>query len=462
MYRTLALNIRSTVFWEELRAIIRQGGPTLLAQIASVGIAIVDTILLGHYGTVDLAAIAVASGLYISVIFALMGIVQSLGSIASHHIGAGDRKAAVAALWQCLWLSQLLGLIGGAILFFSTPVLAISKLEPAVEELVREVLQILALGMPAILANRTFAAFFIAIGRTRILMVISLSQLGLHTILAWSLVWGHLAWPPLGAVGCAISTAIMSVVYLFFAFLYVIRHASIREYAVIAEFDWPRWRAFGDFFRLGLPMGFSNFVEMTSSALISLLAAPLGATVVAGHRVAANLAALLYMVPVGIAAATLARVGRAAGARDWERSKQASLAGAGLAFMVSMTVGLVLVATSKDVAHLFSSNPAVLKVAVLLIPFVVFQQFFDSVQTVFAFSLRGLKITLIPMFAHILCFWGIGLAGGMWLAYREQVGIVGFWLAAVASSLVAALLFGTMLRQAFLQRLSEDRQRIFR
>lgn len=39
--------------------------PMLIAQLASMGMMVIDTVLLGHYGTEDLAAVAVGGGIYI-------------------------------------------------------------------------------------------------------------------------------------------------------------------------------------------------------------------------------------------------------------------------------------------------------------------------------------------------------------------------------------------------------------
>ena len=432
----------------ELGAIVRQATPMLIAQLASVGTMVVDTMLLGHYGAVDLAAIAVGGGLYISVVFALVGVLQSLGPIAAHHIGADARPKAVTALWQALWLSQLLALVSGALLYWPDPLLAMSSLEPAVEARVREVLRIFALGVPTVLAYRTFASFANAIGRTRVLMVLGLTALGLHAVLAWALVEGHLFWPPLGALGCAASTALLSLVSLLGALVYLARRASLREYGVLAGFVGPRWRAFGEFFRLGLPMGFSNFVEISSFTLIALFVAPLGAAVVAGHRIVATLSALIYMIPLAVAVATLARVGQAAGARDWVRCKAAALAGGALAVVVSTLAGALLYVVARPVVRLFTEDPAVLAVAVPLVLYVALYQLFDAAQTVFSYALRGLKVTLAPMLVHLFCFWGVGLGGGAWLAYRSGMGVAGFWVGTIASSLAAALVFGAMLHRA--------------
>ena len=442
----------------ERRAIVHQAVPLLMAQLAAMGMMVIDSVLLGHYGALDLAAIAVGGGIYISVVMALVGILQSLGPIASHHIGAGQPKAAVAAFWQGLWLAVLLAVPGVLLLRSPDVILSLSTLEPAVDAKVREVLRLLAYSIPSALLYRAFASFANALGRSRVLMMVSLSATALHALVAISLVNGYLFWPPLGAAGCAISTGFVNFWCLLMAGLYLAKAKGMRELAVFSHFSWPRWAHFGEFFRLGLPMGLSNFVEITSFTFIALFVAPLGATVVAGHRIVGNLAALAYMIPLSVAIATLSRVGQAAGARDLPRCQCAARAGIRLAMVTSLLVGGLVYVGGPFVVEGFTSDRAVIATALPLLGFVMLYQIFDAWQTVAGYALRGLKVTMTPMLVHIVAFWGIGLAGGWWLAYRHDMGVAGFWLASVMSTVAAALAFAWMLRRAFRLREAEWRQ----
>ncbi len=96
----------------------------------------------------------------------------------------------------------------------------------------------------------------------------------------------------------------------------------------------------------------------------------------------------------------------------------------------------------------YTADPAVSRLAVSLVIYICLYQFFDAIQTVAAHALRGYKITFGPMLVHTLCFWGIGLGGGYWLAFfglgalLPPQGVAGFWQAAVLSNIAAAVLFG--------------------
>src|SRR5262245_30001848 len=96
------------------KALLRLAGPILVAQLAVMGLAVIDTMMAGRLSATDLAAVAVGSSIYVSVYVAFMGILQALTPIAGHHYGAGRYAEIGADLVQALWLSLFLTLIGVA------------------------------------------------------------------------------------------------------------------------------------------------------------------------------------------------------------------------------------------------------------------------------------------------------------------------------------------------------------
>lgn len=441
-----------TTFCEEATAIQKHSLPLLMFQVASIGTTVVDTAILGHYDATELAAIAIAGGVYVSIAFALIGVLQSIGPVVAQHYGAKDDEGAVLALWNGLWLALALSVIGWLLLSFPSPLLSLTRLDSELERRVRAVLQVFAYAMPVILFYRTFAAYFNALGKARVLMAIGLITLPLHAALAWALANGLVFWPPLGAVGCAISTAMMNLFALIIALTYAHRSESIRGYRMLARFTLPRLGILRELLRVGGPMGLSNFVEISSTALVSLIAAPLGPVVIAGHRIIANLAGVLYMVPLSIGVATLSRAGQAVGAGEVARCRSAVRAGFVIATASALLAAALLALAGRSVITVYSADQNVLAVAMTLLPYLALHQIADAVQTIFTFSLRALKITFVPMLVHVLSFWGVGLAGGVWIAFGLHQGIQGFWIATVLSSSVASVLFGLLVRASMKQK----------
>ena len=435
---------------QQSRLILAHATPMLIAQLSSIGMMIIDTALLGHYGATDLAAVAVGGGIYISVVFALAGILQAVAPTVAHLHGGGRAGEFAGALQQAFWLALLLAVPGVLILLYPEPLFALSRIDPAVEDLARDYLSLLALGLPPVLFYRTFHAFCNALGRPRPLLMISIASTVLHGVLAWSLVTGRWGGRPLGALGCGISNAAVGWFSLLGATGYLLCAGALRPYRLLTDWQRPRRRALSVLLRLGLPMGFSNFVEISSFTLMALFIAQLGATVVAGHRIVANLAAICYMLPLALAIATLAQVGHAAGARDWRRAQWSINAGLLLAGVLSALLGLLLWMLAAPLTAAYTDDPAVRAVALSLLGYVALYQVFDAVQTIAAHALRGYKITFVPMLVHVVCFWGVGLFGGWWLAFHASrpMGAAGFWLASLLGLALASMLLGALLRHA--------------
>lgn len=419
----------------------------LIAQLASMGMMVIDTVLLGHYGTEDLAAAAVGSGIYVAVVFALTGVLQAISPTVSHLKGAGRDTEIANALHQCFWLALILAVPGVLFLLHPDALLSLSDIELGVEAKTRAYLALLAWGLPPALFYRTFYAFCNALGQPRPLMLISLGCTLLHCLLAWWLVTGAGGGEGRGVLGCGISNVLAGWFALVCGAVFMLRGKALAAFGLMHRWRLPHPRTMLELVRLGLPMGFSNFVEISSFTLTSLFVAQLGAPVVAGHRIVANLAAICYMLPLALSIATLAQVGLAAGGRDWLRAQVSVVAGLALASGLAMALGGVLWLGELPLVAAYTSDPAVRSVALSLIGYVAVYQVFDAVQTLAAFALRGYKITFVPMFVHIFCFWGVALFGGWWLAFRTKapMGVAGFWAASLVSLVLAALLLGGLL-----------------
>lgn len=431
------------------RGLLDHALPILIAQLASIGMMVVDTAVLGHVSPVDLAAVAIGGGIHVSVVFALAGILQAVAPVVAHLHGAKRDGEVAGVLQQGFWLALSLSIPGVLFLLYPGALLGMANMDAAVDAKVRQYLALLAWGLPAALCYRTFYVFCNALGKPRVLMAIGLASLALHAVLAWGLAFQGWLGEPLGVAGCALSNVAIGWAACLGGAAYLACGPLGRRYRPFAGWQRPRWAAWRELLHLGLPLGLSNLVEITSFTLVSLFVAALGATVVAGHRIVANISALTYMLPLSLAIATMAAVGQAVGGRDRAKARATIRAGLLLAAGLSTLVGLGLWLAAEPLIAAYTDDPAVRAVARGLIAYVAFYQFFDAVQTVAGHVLRAYRVTFVPMLVQTVCFWGVGLLGGTWLCYRGQPpwGVAGFWLAAVLGLVLAAALLLPLLRR---------------
>lgn len=410
---------------------------------------VIDTVLLGHYHPDDLAAVAIGGGIYVSIVFALVGIVQAVSPLVAHAYGAKQEAEIGRILQQGVLLGLVIALPGIYLLKHPDFLFGLSKMTPSVEAKVRAYLATFAWGLPASVLYRTFYAFCNGLGRSRILMYFGLGSMACHAVLAWGLALQGWLGEPLGAVGCARSNIVLSWSLCIFAVWYLRHNPAWQHLHLLRTWHGIQWSYWRNILRLGVPMGLANFVEITAFTLVALFIAPLGADVVAGHRIVANLSALIYMLPLSLGVATLSAVARARGAHQHQEARRFMALGISFAVVCSTLLGGLLWLGKAQVVAWYTDVPAVQAIAGSLLIYLVAYQCFDALQTLAAHILRAYRITLVPMLMQVLSFWGVGLLGGWYFAYQQTppLGAAGFWLGSVLSLILVAVLLSTLLWQ---------------
>jgi MATE family, multidrug efflux pump len=440
------------------RSIGRLAWPILVAQLAVMATGVVDTVMSGHYSAVDLAAVGIGASIYYSVFIGLLGVVQSLSPIAAQLYGAKQHARIGEEARQTVWLAAGLALGGVLLLGFPEPFLRLAGAPPEVEARARMYLVGIAWALPAMLLFRVFFALTTAVSRPRAAMAMNLLYFCAKVPLNYVFMYGKLGAPQLGGPGCAVATALVAWLCALIAWTFCARSAFYRPFGVFARWSWPHPGMLWSHLKLGVPMGLSFFVEVTSFTFIAIFVARLGATTSAAHQIAANVSGVVYMFGLAIGNATGVLVAQAVGARSPHDARRTGLTGMAMMMGVAGCAALVLLPGGAGIAGLYTGDPGVRALATRLLAFVGFYQLFDGVQVVIVNALRGYRIAFTPMVVYTVALWGIGLGGGFVLGLQESraahalglatpMGAAGFWLAGIVGLVVTgAILFAYFLR----------------
>ena len=194
-----------------------------------------------------------------------------------------------------------------------------------------------------------------------------------------------------------------------------------------------------DIWKLGWPIGFSFFLEVSLFSFIVFLIAKFGAANVAAQQVVISLTSLIYMIPQAVGAAATVRVGYALGKGQKQRARYL----AGVSVVMGLLLGLftmgALILLREPLARIYTDDMGVLALAASVLLFAAVFQLFDFTQCIASYALRGYKVTKAPMVIHGIAFWGLGLLPGYLLANQGEMGIYGFWTALIVSLAVAAV-----------------------
>jgi len=432
------------MFSSIFRDIFKLGWPVLVGQLAVMVNGVIDTVMAGRLSAEDLAAVGVGASIYISVFVTLMGVLIALTPVVAQLYGARKFPAIGEEVRQSLWLGGFLTAVAFVLIYFPDPFLALAQVRPEVEVKTRAYLRVIALGVPAMLMFRVFYSFSTAVSMPRVIMVLNLVGLALKIPLNLVFMHGYLGMPAHGGPGCAYSTTIISWTTALAAWAFCWSYEGYRRYGVFARWSWPRWGEQLRLLQIGLPIGFTFLVDVTSFTFMALFIARLGTVSSGGHQIASNFTALIYMMPLAMSSAAGVLVGQAIGAGDLRRARLTGLMGIGAGLGIACTVSLAVWFGRDTISGLYTRDAQVHAVAFQLLGFVACYHLFDATSAIAVSVLRGYKKTVVPMLCNIVALWGVGLGGGYVLAFghagQVAMGAPGFWMAATAGLVIGSVL----------------------
>ena len=422
----------------ELREMARLAAPIVLVNIGMQSMGVVDSIMLGRLSATDLAAGALGNFYFFVTSIVGIGILMALDPIIAQAVGARDERAISRGVQRGVLLTLLVAVVMSVIFLPAGPVLSALRQPAEVVPLATGYVLWSIPGLLPFFAFNMMRQVLQAMSRLLPIVVAVCVANVVNVLLNWVLIFGHLGVAPGGVVGSSQGTAISRWVMAF----------------VLLAFAWPvlrprlipwlpeSWRLapLRRMLALGLPVGLQFFAEAGAFGMVTVMAGWMGTVTLAGHEIALNLAALTFMVPMGVAAAAAVMVGHAIGAGDMAASRREAVAAlaVGVGFMAVMAVIFSLI--PGPLSRAFTIDGPTRLVAATLIPIAAVFQVFDGTQVVCASILRGAGDTRVPMVLHILSFWAVGIPLGALVAFRFDGGAAGLWWGLTAGLAAAAML----------------------
>lgn len=433
---------------EDIPALLKLAGPLLIGQLAVITFGVLDTAMTARYSAEDLAALAMASAIFISIYVGLTGVVSALAPIAGQLFGAKRYSEIGEEVRQATWLALGLTVLGCFILLNADHLLAISHMSPDIEGKARLYLNILALGLPASMGMRVLMALHNAVSRPAVITIVQLIGLGLKLPLNLLFIYGGFGIEGMGGPGCAVATVIINWSWLLMTLSFVLLDRFYRPFNIFERFSLPDWHRIWTLLKLGAPIGFSYLIEVTSFTFMSLFIARLGTTALAGHQIVANMGTVIYMVPLSLSIATMTLVAQSIGANKPERAEEIGWSSVFFTTTLCIMIGIAVWVFRLKLLDLYDPPAAVKVFSVPLFLFIAFYQIFDALQVTAAFILRAYRIAFWPMLIYAGSLWGVGLGGGYLMGFNVfgntptfLQGANGFWAGnSISLGLAACLL----------------------
>lgn len=432
--------------------LIRLSGPVIVSRAGVMVMALVDTLMVGRYGTDDLAYISLASGPVNFLMIVGIGLMTGTAVTVANAVGRNDPAGAGAALWRGVpWAAGFGILCFLCLMLTGRPFLMLTGQSDALLDPAGQAVTILAAGLPFALIFVTGAFFLEGLGRPLAAMVVMIAANLLNVLLNWLLIWGIGPLPELGGMGSAWTTTLVragTAVAVLLAIAW-----AIRDRVGFGLDRWPGWRWSAWRRQRAIGYGSAGSQSSESAAFLAMMvfAGMLGATEVAAYSIVINLIGLVFMIAVGIGTATAVRVGQAHGRGDGADMVLAGWTGLALLWLLVGIValgfwlapGTVVGVYTGDATLVALAAPALMVAALAVVP--------DTGQMVMASALRGRGDAFWPAVSHAIAYLGVMMPGGYLLSITLGRGVTGLieaiLLASILSFVALALRFQVLARR---------------
>jgi multidrug resistance protein, MATE family len=440
---------------EEARATLALAWPLILTNVAQSLIHATDVVLLGWAGPNLLAAGTLGVNLYLAFLIFGMGLVTAAAPMIARELG--ERSHSVRdvrrTVRQAMWAAVAVAVPVWIILWNSKAILIALGQDPGLAEGAQSFVRALQWGLLPYLFYLILRSFVSALEKPLWSLIVGLVAVAWNAFINYGLIFGKFGLPALGLLGAGIGSASANLFMFLGMALVVTRHPRFRRYRLFGRFWRADWERFRQVWRLGLPIAVTLALEITIFNAAVFLMGLIGAESIAAHAIAIQVAALSFMVPLGLAQAVTVRVGLAFGRRDRAgiaRAGWTALA-LGVGFM-SLTALIMLTMPGQLVAIFLDPadpvNGPVISLALSFLLVAAFFQIFDGAQVVGAGMLRGLHDTKVPMVYAALGYWVIGLAVALGLGFGLGWEGLGIWIGlATGLGVVAVLMIARWMRR---------------
>ncbi|WP_339722932.1 MATE family efflux transporter [Marinomonas primoryensis] len=447
-----------------LKEILHLLFPMVLTMTLELSISVVDTIMLGHYSALHLAAVGLASSLWLPVGCFLIGVTFGITPLVTRHLHGRQPKLVNLYMSQAIGLSVVLGLLASLIVAFVLPHFARFM---ATEEETRLVsvsyLYIFAPALPMLALMTAYKNLFEAAGRPGFPLFVASTGLALNVLFNYVLIFGKFGFPEMGAEGAALASSLSLYLAVSMFFVY---DRYINKAPLFTRLVWRYTRKFSILLGVGAPAGFAFAFEVGLFSSMTWLISSFGDLALGGGQIVMSYTSFLFTPMMAMSAVTAIVVAKAMSKEGVEgvRKRIRVIILIGLSY-----VSICFIITQlfhNQIPYIYSSNEQVVALAASILLISSCYQLPDMLQTVFTGALRGFRDTRSSMIAFGVSLFGLSIPLGFWLSHyspwSETLSLRGFYIGLGAGlSLLAVILvirFQVVLRRYEGKRIASPRE----
>lgn len=423
---------------------LRVAFPVILSLAGQQLVQIVDTIMVGRLGAVELSAVSLSSAIITNVMMIGLGIAMALTPLTGYHYARDEKQECTVLFRNSLILNIMMGIALCGLLFLINPMLQYFGQPQSVLNILDGYYYCVALSLIPYLFFMTYKQFLEGLGNTFYAMLITLGCNVLNVILNFCFIYGYMGFPELGVTGAGVATLIsrMMMPVAFMIIIYVKK--EFKPYFKNQQSTVNSQRAssiFSDLLKVGFPIATQMTVELFSLTFMTIMMGWLGEKTLAANQIAQTMIGLSFMIANGVAAASTILVSHDYGRKDIESIKNHAYSAIHLGIGIMICFALLYAFGGEHLARIFSFDEEVIAITTKLFFVVALFEIFDGTQVTTLGALRGLTDVKRPMYYALICYILVEIPVGYILGFPLGLGAVGIVGGFMAGLIIAAILF---------------------
>ena len=429
------------------KSLLKLAIPIIIGQLGGIITGLADTIMVGQHSTQELAAASFVNNVLNAFIIFGTGFSFALTPLVGENLAKDKRYVVSAWLKNGIVANFILSIVIIGILtiiYFNVGHLGQpSELLP----LIRPYYLISMVSVIFVMLANSFRQFVEGITDPSVSMWILILGNALNIFGNYVLIYGKFGLPEMGLIGAGYSTLISRVfMFAMFVLVFLLR-PSYKVYRKGFMRMWVLPNRLMRVTKLGVPIALQQGLEAATFSLTAIMVGWLGSVELAAHQVVISISTISFTTYLGLGSATAIRTSFYKGAKDWQQVRKTTVAGIHLGIIVSTITCLVLFFLRNDISYIFSEDPKVSAIVVLLLPILMLYQYVDGAQIVLANALRGLSDVKSIMWISFVTNFLIAIPAGYLLGFPFGMGIRGIWLAYPIGFVFSVALLGIRARK---------------
>ncbi|MBR4432596.1 MAG: MATE family efflux transporter [Paludibacteraceae bacterium] len=430
--------------------------PVMLTQFGAAMVGLADSIMVGHYGTTDLAAVSFSNAVFFTVMVFSMGALMGITPLVGHVYGRLEKLIAQGTtdeevahkheqissyLANGLVFTALICVFSLALLGPCIPFLDHFGQEPEVVSCARPYYILIVLSIIPFLLFCFSKQFLEGLGNTLVAMLITLGCNILNIFLNWVFIFGHYGVTAMGAEGAGWATLIARILMPVCFIVAMLCKTEWRWYILSMKRYLLTRREVEHLVTIGVPIGLQSFAEAFLFTASFVIIGWISKEALAAHHIANQMADLTFMLALGIGSATTIRVSHQLGKGDLHAVRMASNASIHLCLLMNTIGATIMIFGRNYIPYIFTDDPEVIPIASTLLIIAGTLQYVDGLQCIGAAMLRGIQDVRVPMRIALFAYIGVALPLGLYLTFPLGLGAKGMWIAFVIALAIPAVLF---------------------